>query len=261
VRGELFSIVVGDCFDAVGQRQEHARAGLYDSVRALVRQLGELGVFGFSFDMRHHSASVIGTDNCVGLPVSDAVFCGDNGRSLIDVDAVRNQPASRILALPLVVFLLAALASPPAIKALDPDPFPCRSLRHAVYAALLTSDLKRRVVKATPLVAEKEHNGLAAEGGAERPADPEKGTPVVPSKDGTDRRAARLAARRPELTDKVRTGAMTLDQCTVVASLLAQLTMRCQYATTPMFIRFRLRHSQHRLQVSIVETRRADGEH
>src|SRR3984893_14719827 len=29
------------------------------------------------------------------------------------------------------------LASPPATKALDPDPFPCRSLRHAVYAALL----------------------------------------------------------------------------------------------------------------------------
>jgi hypothetical protein len=25
----------------------------------------------------------------------------------------------------------------PATKALDPDPFPCRSLRHAVYAALL----------------------------------------------------------------------------------------------------------------------------
>src|SRR5580693_10449620 len=33
--------------------------------------------------------------------------------------------------------VLAALASPPATKALDPDPFPCRSLRHAVYAALL----------------------------------------------------------------------------------------------------------------------------
>src|SRR5580704_4992170 len=33
--------------------------------------------------------------------------------------------------------VLAALASPPATKALDPDPFPRRSLRHAVYAALL----------------------------------------------------------------------------------------------------------------------------
>jgi hypothetical protein len=50
---------------------------------------------------------VIGTDNCVGLPVSDAAFCGDNGGSLIDVDAVRNQPTPRILALPLVVFLAA----------------------------------------------------------------------------------------------------------------------------------------------------------
>jgi hypothetical protein len=33
--------------------------------------------------------------------------------------------------------VLAALASPPATKALDPDPFSRRSLRHAVYAALL----------------------------------------------------------------------------------------------------------------------------
>src|SRR6202140_99245 len=107
MRGELFSIVVSDCFDAVGERQKHARAGLYDRVRALVRQVGEVGVFGFSFDMRHDSASVIGTDNCVGLPVSDAAFCGDNGRSLIDVDAVRNQPAPRILAFPLVVFFAA----------------------------------------------------------------------------------------------------------------------------------------------------------
>src|SRR5215475_2788836 len=57
--------------------------------------------------MRHDSASVIGTDNCVGLPVSDAAFCSNNGRSLIDVDAVRNQPTPRILALPLVVFLAA----------------------------------------------------------------------------------------------------------------------------------------------------------
>src|SRR5208282_4322758 len=74
---------------------------------ALVPQLGELGVFGFSFDMRHDSASVIGANNCVGLPVSDAALFGDNGRSLIDVDAVRNQPAPRILAFPLVVFFAA----------------------------------------------------------------------------------------------------------------------------------------------------------
>jgi len=33
--------------------------------------------------------------------------------------------------------VLAALASPPSAEALDPDPFSCRSLRHAVYAALL----------------------------------------------------------------------------------------------------------------------------
>ena len=107
VRGELFSIVVSDCFDAVSERQEHACAGLHDKVRVLVRQFGELGVFGGSLDMRHDNAFVIGADNRVGLPVSDAAFCGDNRRPLIDIDAVRNQPAPRILALAPVVFFAA----------------------------------------------------------------------------------------------------------------------------------------------------------
>src|ERR1700687_5478833 len=57
--------------------------------------------------MRHDSASVIGTDNRIGFPVSDAAFCGDYRRSLIDVDAVRNQSPPRILALALVVFFAA----------------------------------------------------------------------------------------------------------------------------------------------------------
>jgi hypothetical protein len=43
--------------------------------------------------------------------------------------------------------VLAALASPPATKALDPDPFPCRSLRHAVYAALLHFGPETAVLK------------------------------------------------------------------------------------------------------------------
>ena len=107
MRGELFSIVVSDCFDAVSERQEHACAGLHDRVRVLVRQFGELGVFGGSLDMRHDNAFVIGADNRVGLPVSDAAFCGDNRRPLIDIDAVRNQPAPRILALAPVVFFAA----------------------------------------------------------------------------------------------------------------------------------------------------------
>ena len=107
VRGELFSIVVSDCFDAVSERQKHACAGLHDRVRVLVRQFGELGVFGGSLDMRHDNAFVIGADNRVGLPVSDAAFCGDNRRPLIDIDAVRNQPAPRILALAPVVFFAA----------------------------------------------------------------------------------------------------------------------------------------------------------
>ena len=48
-----------------------------------------------SLDVRHDNAFVIGADNRVGLPVSDAAFCGDNRRPLIDIDAVRNQPARR----------------------------------------------------------------------------------------------------------------------------------------------------------------------
>ena len=107
VSGELFSIVVSDCFDAVSERQKHACAGLHDKVRVLVRQFGELGVFGGSLDVRHDNAFVIGADNRVGLPVSDAAFCGDNRRPLIDIDAVRNQPAPRILALAPVVFFAA----------------------------------------------------------------------------------------------------------------------------------------------------------
>jgi hypothetical protein len=39
------------------------------------------------------------------------------------------------------------LASPPATKALDPDPFPCRSLRHVVYAELLHFGLESASLK------------------------------------------------------------------------------------------------------------------
>jgi hypothetical protein len=40
---------------------------------------------------------------------------------------------------------LAVLASPPATKALDPDPFPCLSLRHVVYAVLLHFGLETAI--------------------------------------------------------------------------------------------------------------------
>ena len=44
--------------------------------------------------------------------------------------------------------MLAALASSPATKALDPDPFPRHSLRHAVYAALLHFGFETATFKA-----------------------------------------------------------------------------------------------------------------
>src|SRR5262249_14820692 len=53
------------------------------------------------------------------------------------------RPASRVLAV---------LASPPATKALDPDPFPCRSLRHAVYAAVLHFGLESASVNVADLL-------------------------------------------------------------------------------------------------------------
>ena len=106
VRGELFSIVVSDCFDAVSERQEHACAGLHDSFPFLSGTWRAWCIWRF-LDVRHDNAFVIGADNRVGLPVSDAAFCGDNRRPLIDIDAVRNQPAPRILALAPVVFFAA----------------------------------------------------------------------------------------------------------------------------------------------------------
>ena len=107
VRGELFSIVVSDCFDLVSERQRHACAGLHERVLNVDLQIGELGVFGGSLDVRHDNAFVIGADNRVGLPFSDADFCGDNRRPLIDIDAVRNRPAPQILALAPVEFFAA----------------------------------------------------------------------------------------------------------------------------------------------------------
>ncbi len=55
--------------------------------------------------MRHDNAFVIGADNRVGLPVSDAAFCSNNRRPLIDIDAVGNQPAPQFLPLRLLYFL------------------------------------------------------------------------------------------------------------------------------------------------------------
>src|ERR1700691_562304 len=51
MRGELLSVVVGDGFDAVRKRAQHAGAGLHHRVRGLVGQADELGVFGFALDV------------------------------------------------------------------------------------------------------------------------------------------------------------------------------------------------------------------
>jgi hypothetical protein len=43
VGGELFSVVVSDRFDAIGERRKDAPARLRDGVRALVGELGLIG--------------------------------------------------------------------------------------------------------------------------------------------------------------------------------------------------------------------------
>src|SRR5208337_2713860 len=107
VGGELFSVVVSDRFDASGERQKDASARPHDGVCALVRELGELGVFGLAVDVRHDDAFVTRADNRVGFPVADAAFLGDNRGALVDVHAVRNQATTRGFALTLVVLFTA----------------------------------------------------------------------------------------------------------------------------------------------------------
>jgi len=67
----FFSIVVGDCFDAVGERAKARRAQACTTESLLLsRQLGELGVFGFTLDMRQSQRLCDWHPiNCVGLPV------------------------------------------------------------------------------------------------------------------------------------------------------------------------------------------------
>src|ERR1019366_2552015 len=107
VGGELFSVVVSDRFDAIGERQKDASARPHDGICTLVRELGELGVFGLAVDVRHDDAFVTLPDNRVGFPVADAAFLGDNGGALVDVHAVRNQATTCGFALTLVVLFTA----------------------------------------------------------------------------------------------------------------------------------------------------------
>ena len=55
--------------------------------------------------MRHDNAFVIGADNRVGLPVSDAAFCGDNRRPLIISTRFEISPRPEFLPLRLLYFL------------------------------------------------------------------------------------------------------------------------------------------------------------
>src|SRR5450755_1248061 len=73
------------------------------------------------FPTRPHGASRLSSHdvaNCVQLPLARGCY----------QLAPRRTYTSNPVPMP---------GTPSATKALDPDPFPCRSLRHAVYAALL----------------------------------------------------------------------------------------------------------------------------
>jgi len=53
---------------------------------------------GFALDQREQAAFVSGADDGVALPVSQTGFARDNGRTLGNVDSIRDQAASGVLA-------------------------------------------------------------------------------------------------------------------------------------------------------------------
>ena len=103
MRGELFSIVVSDCFDAVSERQKHACAGLHDRVAFLSGSLASLVYLEVRSTCDMTTPLRLAPIIVSASQVSDAAFCGDNRRPLIDIDAVRNEPAPPAFA-PVVFF-------------------------------------------------------------------------------------------------------------------------------------------------------------
>ena len=76
VRGDLFSIVVSDCFDLVSERQEYACAGLHYRFRVLVLQFVYLFFFFFSLFFLLFFFFFFFSYNRVFFSVSYASFCG-----------------------------------------------------------------------------------------------------------------------------------------------------------------------------------------
>ena len=113
LRGELFPIVRRALF-RFGQRagigcvRRLARTAKF---RVLACKSAKLCIPGGGIDVPHVHTFLIGVDNRVGLRVSDAAFCCDYRRRLIEIHAPRYQSAPQFFALALVVFVVCGNAS------------------------------------------------------------------------------------------------------------------------------------------------------
>src|SRR5208337_3396082 len=73
------------------------------------RRIGDFSELGFALDQREQAAFVSGADDSVALPVSQAGFARDNGRTLRNVGSIRDEAASSV---PAGTFVITFPASP-----------------------------------------------------------------------------------------------------------------------------------------------------
>ena len=109
MRGEFLSIVEGDGVHEVTNRLEATHGCVLCCAGGRTRQLGDFGELGFALDQGEQAAFVPGADDGVALPVSQAGFARDNGRTLGNVDFIGDQAASSVLAGTFVVTFAALL--------------------------------------------------------------------------------------------------------------------------------------------------------
>src|SRR5271165_2018215 len=93
----------------VADRLEATHGCLLCCAGGRTRQLGDFSELGFALDQREQAAFVSGADDGVALPVSQAGFARDNGRTLRNVGSIRDEAASSV---PAGTFVITFPASP-----------------------------------------------------------------------------------------------------------------------------------------------------
>ena len=94
VFGELFAIVGGQRMDAGGIGLEQADHGIGDDIGSLGRNLGYEGVTGLAFVERDQGLSMVGSDDQIGLPITESFSAIDDGRAQLDRDLVGDRAPS-----------------------------------------------------------------------------------------------------------------------------------------------------------------------